>query len=183
MKKTIKLKRNEALLILVDIQERMLPAMAEYKNCIKSSITLTKAAKAYDMPVFYTEQYPKGLGPTSAELLKELEGARPFEKFLFSALTEELRDALKETGKKQVILTGMETHVCVYQTAVDLLQEGYSVFLPADGVSSRTEENKANALKLLSDQGALISNTETLLFELIESAKDPHFKELQALIK
>lgn len=177
------LKRDQAILIIVDIQEKMLPAMSEGDLALKNSIILSKALTAYDAPIFYTEQYPKGLGPTAPALLEELTNAQGFEKTRFSSLTQEVKAALQRHGRKQVILTGMETHVCVYQTAIDLLIEGYEVFIPFDGVTSRTKENKDNALQLLRYQGALVTNTETILFELIEDAKDQHFKELQALIK
>jgi nicotinamidase-related amidase len=137
-----------------------------------------------ELPVLATEQYPRGLGSTVEEIKQDLpEKVVVSEKISFDACTDEIRQALLASGRKQVIICGMETHVCVYQTVRRLLADGYEVFVAADAVGSRTVANKENALAMFRQMGAVVSNTETLIFDLLQVAGTPLFKQVSALIK
>lgn len=177
------LNRDEAILLIIDIQEKLVPAISQGQMVIKNTNLLIKAASIMDIPIVVTEQYPKGLGSTVPEIRENIEGAHKCDKLTFSACTQDVMESLKKTGRKKVIVTGMETHVCVFQTVRDLLKQGYCVFIAADAVSSRTEENKRNGLELMRDMGAVISNTETIIFDLLKQAGTEEFKVLSKLIK
>ena len=140
-------------------------------------------AKSMDIPIIITEQYPKGLGETVSKLDVNIEEIEKFEKNTFSGCIEEVIGYLKSKGRKKIIITGMETHVCVFQSVRDLIKEGYYVFVAADAVCSRTEENYKNGLDMMKDMGAVISNTETILFDMLKESGTPQFKALSKLIK
>lgn len=177
------LNREDTLLLIIDIQERLAPAVRKEREVIENNRILIETANTFNMPVVVTEQYPKGLGATVEEIKEKLQDARIFEKVSFTACTGEVMEAIEGYGRKKIIITGMETHVCVLQTARDLLDRGYQVFLVVDGVSSRTKENYKNSLELMRDMGALISNTETIVFDLLKKAGTAEFKALSKLIK
>lgn len=177
------LRKEDSLLLIIDIQERLAPAMKYQEKVIKNTNVLISTANKMDIPIFVTEQYPKGLGPTVSEIKDGLENAEKFEKILFSASTDEFIDALDKKDRKNIIIVGMETHVCVYQTVRDLLNMGYHVFVAGDGVSSRFEENYRNGLDLMDKMGAVITNTESILFDLLKKAGTSEFKTLSKLIK
>lgn len=179
---------EDTFLLFIDLQERMLPSMADADHVAKNAEVLLETAKAFHLPMIVTEQYPKGLGATVSALqsAKEQEYSKYAEKTVFNAITPAIHEALSEapfTGRKQVIVTGIEAHICVFQTVRTLLAEGYHVFIPADAVSSRDARNKERALALFTQMGAVVTSTESLLFDLLGDAKNPHFKALQALIK
>jgi len=178
-----RLVREDSLLLVIDIQERLVPVM-EYKDqVIKNTSILVIAAKEMNIPIIVTEQYPKGLGRTVPELSELLKEAELFEKNIFTAYTEEVKDAIAKSGKKKIIITGMETHVCVFQTVRDLIEDGYQVFVAKDAVSSRTKMNYRNGLDLMDLVGATISNTETIAFDLLKISGTPEFKIVSKLIK
>lgn len=177
------LKRESAILLVIDIQERLVPVMKYGDKVIRNTNVLLTIAKELDFPVMVTEQYSKGLGKTVQEVATNIEGAPTFEKITFSGCTEEVTTALEETGRKKVIVTGMETHVCVFQTVRGLLALGYQVFVVADAVTSRTKANYLSGLSLMAAMGAVITNTETVFFDLMKEAGTAQFKELSKLIK
>jgi len=178
------LDRKDALLVIVDIQERLAKAMKKRNQIAANCIHLIEAADLLDLQVVVTEQYPKGLGPTIGEIREALTIYEPFEKMTFDCCgTSEFLDHLSATGKKQVILTGMETHVCVLQTCTSLLKEGYTVHLVQDAVCSRTKENFRMGIEFMRDAGAVITCTETVLFQLLEKAGTPEFKTISKRIK
>ncbi len=177
------LNKEEAVLLIIDIQERLVPAMNQGEKAINNTNVLISTAKSMDMPIIVTEQYPKGLGGTVSQIQENIEGINKFEKTTFSGCVEGVMNCLHETNRKKVIVTGMETHVCVFQTVRDLLKLGYYVFVAADAVCSRTEENNNNGLSMMQDMGAVISNTETILFDLLKESGTPQFKALSKLIK
>lgn len=182
--KNFYLNKEDAVLIIVDIQGKLTLAMEHGKDVIKNTNFLVKVAKALEIPIIITEQYPKGLGPTVEELMNNLGDGYPvFSKTKFSALTGEVKEELERLGKKQVIITGMETHVCVYQTARDLISAGYDVFAAADALCSRTNDNYMNGLSLINELGGVVSNTESIFFDLMKEAGSHTFKELSKLIK
>ncbi|MDD2375456.1 MAG: hydrolase [Eubacteriales bacterium] len=178
------IERESAVLLIVDIQTRLVPAIADHEQIVHQSSVLLQTANLMELPVLATEQYPRGLGSTVEEIKQDLpEKVVVSEKISFDACTDEIRQALLASGRKQVIICGMETHVCVYQTVRRLLADGYEVFVAADAVGSRTVANKENALAMFRQMGAVVSNTETLIFDLLQVAGTPLFKQVSALIK
>jgi nicotinamidase-related amidase len=175
--------KEEVVLFVIDIQEKLVPAMKYGKQVIRNTNTLITIAKRLDIPVVATEQYPRGLGKTVSELSKNLDQSSVYEKVAFSGCTREVNSALDLLGRNKVIVTGMETHVCVFQTVRSLLARGYQIFVIGDAVCSRTKENYLNGLALMFSMGAVITNTETVFFDLIKEAGTPLFKELSQLIK
>lgn len=178
------LNKEDALLFIIDIQDRLVPVMKHRKKIIDNNIILLEASKELDIPVIITEQYPRGLGSTIIEIGEKVDNkTKIFEKISFTGYTEEVKLALEETGRKKIIITGMETHVCVFQTVRDLIQEGYEVFIVRDGVASRKKDNFLNALNLMKSMGAIITDTESIIFDLLKTAGTPEFKLLSKLIK
>lgn len=178
-----KLEREDSLFFVIDIQERLVPAIKDSDEVINNTLTLLKSANLMNIDIIATEQYPKGLGNTIGILKEHIKGDQIFSKVEFSACIDEVRDYIKKKDKKKIIITGMETHVCVYQTARDLLGLGLDVYIVKDAVSSRTEENYLNGLEILKDMGCVITNTETVLFDLLQKAGTPEFKTISKLIK
>lgn len=174
--------KQDAVLLIIDIQEKLMPVMKYRDQVVNNTNTLITIAKELAIPIMVAEMYPKGLGHTVPEI-KGLEDVPIFEKITFSAYTHELSAAMKKLGRKSIIVTGSETHVCVYQTVRDLLFARYNVFLVADGVCSRTKENYRNSLTLMNDMGTVITNTETIFFDLMKESGTPQFKKLSKLIK
>lgn len=176
------LDRKDTVLLIVDIQERLIPAMKYKDEAIKGTNILIEACNMMDIPIIVTEQYPRGLGKTS-ESLEGLEKAKVFEKTRFTACIDEVVEELERLDRKKVIVVGMETHVCVFQTVRDLVGLGYHPFLAKDAVSSRGKDNTKNGLSLIREVGGLVSNVETILFDLMKDSKDENFREISALIK
>lgn len=177
------LTQEEASLMVIDIQERLVPAMPNGQKVIRNTNTLLTVSTNLNIPIIVTEQYPKGLGKTVSEVNYNFEGMSVYEKITFSGCTDEVITTLKELGKKKIIIAGMETHVCVFQTVRDLLAHGYQVFVVGDAVCSRTKENHRNGLSQMSAMGAVVTNTETVFFDLMKKAGTPLFRELSKLIK
>ena len=178
------LDRAAATLVIVDIQERLAVAMSEKDRVVTNAQHLIEAARLLEIPLLVTEQYPKGLGPTIPEIKSALQTYAPVEKITFSCCGEPFfMEAVQETERKQIILTGMETHVCVLQTCIDLLQAGYVVHVVSDAVCSRTKHNYKTALEYMRDAGAVISCTETALFQLLVKAGTEEFKAISKRIK
>ncbi|MEJ2183296.1 MAG: hydrolase [Nitrospirota bacterium] len=176
--------RDEAVLVLVDVQEKLASAMPVRAEVTRNCLRLLQAAGVLGIPVLVTEQYPGGLGPTVPELREAVPGYSPIEKLCFGCAEEPaFREALTRTGREKVVLTGMETHVCVWQTGLGLLRDGYGVHLVSDAVCSRTKENWRLGLALARDAGAVVSSTETVLFQLMERAGTEEFKAISKLIK
>lgn len=177
------LTKEEAVLLVIDIQEKLIPTMKDPADLIKNTNTMISIAKKLGVPIMATEQYPKGIGKTIAEVSNNLEEAVTYEKITFSGYTSDVTSALKGLGRKKIIITGMETHVCVFQTVRDLLIHGYQVFVVGDAVCSRSQSNNLNGLSLMSSMGAVVTNTETVLFDLVKQSGTPVFKELSKLIR
>lgn len=179
------LKKKTTALVVIDIQERLIKAMdAEVlKKVTENTSRLIKGAGVLGIKTICTQQYTKGLGGTIPEL-KELLKEEHIEKTDFSCCGEQsFVDALKNAGVKNVVLAGMETHVCVLQTALDLLNAGFGVHVAADAVCSRSKFNWHTALNLMSSAGAVITVTETVLFQLVKRAGTPEFKEISNIVK
>jgi len=180
------LSAENSLLVLVDIQAKLLAVMpeAEAKRMMASAGTLLEAAGLLTIPVLLTEQYPKGLGATDVGIVNKLPVATPvFEKTGFSCCAAEGFDvALANSGRKQVILAGLEAHVCVLQTALELLNNGYQVYVVEDAVSSRKAEHKVVALQRMQQQGITVVNYESVLFEWLRDAVHPDFRRISSLL-
>lgn len=176
----------ESVLVVIDIQQKLAAAMPKgVRDRVVGEVnTLSTAADVLQIPVLVTEQYPKGLGATEPALASQLPASSQIiEKTAFScAKVPEFMQALTASGRKQVILTGMETHICVLQTALDLRHAGFNVFVIEDAVSSRLKGNQYNALHRMRLAGVVISNVESTLFEWLGDAQHPSFKTLAKLI-
>ena len=179
------LEAKKSSLLVVDVQERLLPAMADGDAVLRHCGILLQAAATLNVPVTISEQYPKGLGPTVAGLRSNQ--ASVFEKMTFSCwreagLKQHFID-LHEGGRPLVVIAGIEAHVCVLQTAIDLRAAGFGVFLVADAVSSRQQRSAELALERMRDIGVQVASTEMVVFEWLEKAGTPEFKVLSKLIK
>lgn len=177
------LKKEDSLMIVIDIQERLLKAMSQGDRVVKNTNILLESLKVMDVPVIFTEQYPKGLGHTVKEISNINKDLEVFEKNSFTACITGVNEKLEKLERKKIIIVGMEAHVCVLQTCRDLISQGYDVHIVRDGVTSRTEENYKNGLDLMRDMGAVITNTETILFDLLKRAGTEEFKLVSKLIK
>lgn len=180
----MRIKAQDCAFVQVDIQERLFPHIANNEELEKNLIILIKGLKLHGIPFFVNEQYKKGIGETIASL-RELTNEDPhFEKTTFSCCgQEDGLAAIKASGKKIVILAGIETHVCVLQTALDLLEHGLQPVLVTDCVNSRKEKDKDMAIQRLIQAGVIPTTYESLLFELTVNAKNPVFKEISQLVK
>lgn len=179
------LDNQQSLLVIIDVQTKLLTAMPELQAALMVA-NLNKLAHAVQLlkvPVLLTEQYPQGLGQTVPQLNLPAD-LQSFSKTGFSCLAAEgFRQALLATGRSQIILCGQETHVCVLQTALALLQENFQVFVVTDAVCSRQSEHKELALQRMQQQGASLVCVESILFEWLADAKHMHFKAISALIR
>ncbi len=176
--------RSKAVLFVVDIQEKLLPAMFEKERVLQRSMSLIKGAQVLKVPVLVTEQYRKGLGATVPQIATVIDGFSPEEKLSFSACgAENCRSAVASRTCSDVILCGIECHVCVTQTCLDLLDSGLRVFVVADATSSRKAEDYQAGIDRMRSAGAVSVSTEMILFELLEKAGNEEFKKVLALVK
>jgi nicotinamidase-related amidase len=177
---------SQLVLVIIDVQERLAPAMPDepLKKLVRNTNIWIEASREFHFPVIFTEQYPKGLGSTIPEIRSSLAGVEPVEKICFSSWGEEkFTQALKASKARQAVVCGMETHVCVYQTVLDFLEDGMLVYLPADAVCSRTKFNWKNGLHLMQNAGAVVGNTETFIFQMLEAAGTDRFKKFSRLFR
>jgi nicotinamidase-related amidase len=184
MARSVRLDRARTVVLVVDVQERLCPAMppGDLARLVKYTKALLGAARALELPVLATEQYPKGLGHTLPELRELL--PPPLQKLHFSCGADPgFAAALAATGRRQVVMAGMETHVCVFQTARDLAEAGYEVFVCADAVASRTDEHRQVGLTLCHEAGATVTTAETAIFDLLHQCATPEFKAVAPLVR
>jgi nicotinamidase-related amidase len=175
-----KLERDRTTLVVVDVQEGFRKAIPDFERVARATATLIEGAEAIGIPVIVTEQYPKGLGETAPEVAEHLpDGTEPLEKVVFSAADAEGFDL---AGRDQALVCGIETHVCVNQTVLDLIDSGTEVQVAEDAVGSRTDENKRVGLHKMERAGATLTSVETALFELLGRAGTDEFKTVQRLI-
>lgn len=176
---------QNSLLLMVDMQEKLLPAMHEGENCIKRNLLLLQGAAALELPVIVSEQYPQGLGATMPELRQTCRKEWPVgAKTSFSCFgDEELATLIRNLNAETLIISGVESHVCVLQTALDAVNDGYQVIAVSDAVTSRKPEDRRTALKLLAANGVQVMSAESILFLLLGSAKHPGFKTISGLVR
>ena len=171
-------------LVMIDVQEKLTAVMNEAEAMVKNCGILIQAAKLLGMPIVWCQQAPRALGETVEPLKGLLEGITPIDKTHFSCFGDSVfKEVIEKSGAETAILCGIETHVCVYQTAADLFTAGLNVHVAADAVTSRTQENKQIALSRMATEGIVVNSTEMLLFELLRDAKHPQFKTIAGLIK
>jgi nicotinamidase-related amidase len=179
-----KFSRDRTGLLIVDIQERLAAAMDQtaLARMIRRTQALIEGAKAFELPVVVTEQYPKGLGSTISPIRSSLgDVVKPIEKIEFTAAVPVVLKALR--GRGQIIVCGMETHVCVFQTVRDLAAKEYVPYVCADAVLSRFEEDRRVGLDLCRDVGGVVGTVESVLFDVLGSAGTPEFKKISAAVK
>jgi nicotinamidase-related amidase len=174
------LDRERAALVVVDVQEAFRPAVVDFEPVAANTAVLVQGACVLGLPVVATEQYPKGLGRTVPEVAEHLNGVEPLEKVCFSATDA---DGFDLGDRDQALVCGIESHVCVSQTAHGLLDAGLEVHVARDAVSSRTEENRELGLHKMESSGAILTSVETGLFELLGRAGSEEFKQVQRLVK
>ena len=178
------LETDNTALVIVDVQGRLAQHMADREALFGNLQRMVKGALALELPILWVEQLPGKLGPTIPEVAELLPGHRPIAKSSFScAQNPEFNAALAQAGRRQLLLVGMEAHVCVYQSAVDLVQASYEVEVVADAVGSRSADNRAAGLRKMQARGVGLSSTEMALFELLGDAGHPAFRDIQALLK
>jgi nicotinamidase-related amidase len=183
----LRLDRAQALFLLVDVQERLATAMHEplLDRLRKNAIALLRGAAVLGVPVLVSEQYKKGLGETLPELVAALPAGTPrLDKLAFSAFADaNLASAILASGRSQIVVFGMEAHICVYQTVRDLSHTGFKVHVPHDALCSRDAENLRVGMVLCERAGATVTATETVLFDLLGAAGTTEFKAISALVK
>lgn len=184
--RTYRIARENTQAMVIDVQERLTPHILEHEKIVSKIVTLIKGLQALDIPIMLNEQYKKGLGETLPEINEVLEGSnvKGFEKVTFSACdNDDAWNHLAQQNRSIVILCGVETHVCVLQTALDLLDNGMQPVIIGDAVGSRFPYDKKQAIRRIRRAGGVITTVETILFELCRSSKDPAFKTISNLIK
>ena len=181
-----RLDQDRTVLLVIDMQEKLLGLFENRERIIEASRMLVGGAGVFDIPVLVTEQYPRGLGPTDDELNSVLQrvGAESSNKTAFSACGDtDFRTRLREVDREQIVLCGIETHICVQQTALDLLTQDYQVSVCADAVGSRRQLDHDTALHRMRLAGASVTTVEAVLFELCLDCTSPRFKPLLEIIK
>ena len=175
---------DNSVLIVVDVQEKLASVMNDIDPVVNNIKTLVESFKLLGANIINCRQYPKALGQTVSPILQALGDHQPVDKFTFSCFSDDgFKAELKKTNCKKVVLCGIESHVCVYQTAVELLSASYEVAVVCDAITSRTQASKDIAIKRMTQENVKLFNTEMLLFEMLRSSKHPNFKEIAKLIK
>lgn len=178
------IQKEDAVLAAIDFQTKLMPAMADAGTLEQTAVKLIKGLKILNIPAIVTQQYTKGLGPTIESVHQALGDYEPVEKTTFSAMEEPaFTKALEQTGKKSVIITGIEAHICVQQTALQLLDRGYSVYVIQDCIASRRESDNLCSQQRMAAAGAVITTYEAMLYELLKGAKADGFKAISAIVK
>lgn len=171
-------------LVIVDVQGKLAELMYDREVLFKNIQILIKAAKILSIPIIWCQQQPKSIGVTVPQIANLLTDIEPVNKACFSCCgLDEFNNKLNSLNRKQILLCGVEVHVCIYQTTVELIKTGKQVHLITDAVSSRTEENKITAIERMKTEGVKISSTEMAIFELLKTAEHPHFKQIIELVK
>lgn len=178
------LERDKSALVIIDVQEKLFPYVKNQIHLQKNISKLTETAKLLGLPIIITEHYPKGLGRTMPSVSDLVKDAVMIEKTSFGCCGDDgFNKAVKKTARKQIILCGIETHICVAQTAIGLKNGGYDVYLVSDAASSRNETDAETAIERMKGEGIIVSTTEALMYELMQDASDPLFKKFLQIVK
>ncbi|PCJ62014.1 MAG: hypothetical protein COA79_04830 [Planctomycetota bacterium] len=176
------IQEDDVIFILVDYQEKLIPAISNAEKITSNIKILSEGLKILNIPIIVSEQYPQGLGSTVKDL--NLGDIKSFSKTSFSVFDEpSLKSEINQTDRQQVILAGIESHICVLQTALQMKKHGFEVFIAEECIGSRTDENKTNALERLKANNISITNIESIFFEIMQDAKHPKFKDISKLIR
>jgi len=176
--------KENTVLVIVDVQEKLHPHVQKPEKLTKNIVKLIEFAKIFNIPIILSEQYPKGLGQTIPEIADALPKYAPLEKNTFSCFgVEDFERAVLDTTCMNLAIVGIETHVCVFQTTRDAIDRGYNVHLISDAVSSRSKKDKRIGMMRMKELGAVISSSEMLMFEIMEKAGTPEFKQVSPLLK
>lgn len=178
------LKLENTALLVIDMQGKLFNVMNEKETLLANSLKLIKGLKILEVPIILTEQNPKGLGPTLEEITQIIPETKPIPKLCFSCCQNtEIMQALSGLKRKQILVCGIEAHICVYQTSLELLSRGYEVQVVADVVSSRVMKNMEIALSMIQSFGGKLTVTEMAQYELLQTAESPKFKEMLKVVK
>jgi nicotinamidase-related amidase len=178
------LRLDNTFMLLVDMQGKLARTVEDSEEITNNLIRLIKGIRILEVPIIWMEQYPKGLGPTAADIMCHLEGLTPFDKTSFGCGGDErIMDAIKGLNRKQAVVAGIETHVCVYQSCKQLLEAGYEVTLLDDCTSSRHKSDREVAVRAMRDAGVKVATVEMVLFELMHVAGGDKFKQISQLVK
>lgn len=178
------LQRENTALLVIDIQERILPVIFEHERVVANALKLINGFKIMNVPIYFTEQYPKGLGPTESKIKAALDNAEAIPKMSFSCFgAGNLFEELRSKNVKHLVVCGIESHVCVMQTVLDLTANGFNVEVAADAVSSRRKFDYEIALRRMENNGAEITLTESVLFEMLNVCGTNEFKSISKLVK
>ncbi|MBU1701347.1 MAG: hydrolase [Candidatus Eisenbacteria bacterium] len=178
------LRPTEAFLVVIDVQERLLPHIHQHGEMVQSIRRLIRGCKIVEVPIFATEQYTKGLGPTCRPVLETLEGVERMEKLTFSCWQHDpFREAVAATGRRQALLCGIESHVCVFQTALEMNDDGFEVFIVGDAVSSRFPRNIELAMMRFQQEGIRLTSVETAVFEMLTRCATEPFRAWSKILK
>ena len=178
------LTRDDTAFVAIDFQERLVPAMSGKEKLTEKTERLAKGMQALGIPTVVTQQYTKGLGSTIPSIAEALGEFEPIDKFTFGCMeNEEFAARIKELGRKNIVICGIEAHICVQQTALQLIEAGYNVYLVVDCISSRSEEDKLWAVTRMGEAGAVITTYEAVLYEILRNSKADGFKAVSAIVK
>jgi nicotinamidase-related amidase len=178
------LHREHLGLAIIDVQVKLMAVMSRRQRIVENSVKLIHLARLFNLPVIVTEHYPRMMGSTLPEIKEALHTYNPIEKMDFNCCAvEHFNNRLESADLETILLTGVETHICIFQTCMNLLEKGYNVHVPQDAVDSRTEENWHVGLELMKDAGAVITSTETIIFQILKRAGTKEFKEMLRIIK
>jgi nicotinamidase-related amidase len=181
---SMRILKDRTIALVIDFQERLFPFIYENEKLLKNVPILIEGLKALSMQIFVTEQYVKGLGPTVVPIAQALGDIRRIEKMSFSCCDEpRLMEGIAVTGKENVIIVGIESHVCVLQTVIDLIRNGYHPIVVEDCISSRRENDKRIAIERMKKEGAIMTTYESVLFELLRYSGTEQFKVISRLVK
>ncbi len=178
------LTRNDAAVVVIDLQEKLMPVMHDNEKLEDKAVRFIKGIRALDIPVIITQQYTKGIGKTIPSVAEALGEFHHIEKNTFSCMAnDEFTKSIERLGKKNIIVCGTEAHICVQQTVLQLLEAGYNTYLVADCVGSRSEEDRFWGITRMGNAGAVITTYESVLYELLRDSKAPGFKAVSAIVK
>jgi nicotinamidase-related amidase len=178
------LKTDNAILLVIDVQEKLFRAIYQKEQLLDNFQRLIKGIKVLEVPIMVTEQYPQGLGATIPEMAQLMPDIKPLPKVCFSCCADEaILHELKKLNRNQILIAGIESHICVYQTAADLIAAGFEVYVVSDVISSRTGQNRNVGIKMMTQLGAKLTSTEAALFELLKVAKGDKFKAISQIVR
>lgn len=180
----MRLNKENTIGLVIDMQEKLLPHMHNQQELLEANLKMVKGLRALNVPIVVTQQYTKGLGNTAPTINEAIGNFSYIEKLTFSCYREpSFIKIMNRSGKRNVVIMGIESHVCVLQTALDLLYNNFNPVIVTDAISSRKEEDKRIALWRMRDVGCIMTTTESILFELCRKAGTPEFKEISKLVK